>query len=77
MIVDKDGKDDRKFVTDHIVSEGYGRRIRILTLDKEYASVDLRRGMGRKGIHVNMQTKRGDYTGKRGQSSNFTQESTR
>ena len=69
--IDKGGKDDRKFVKGHIRSGGYRRRIKVLNLDKGYTSANLRREMRKKGIHINMQTKKGDYTRKRGPKFQF------
>lgn len=43
-----------------------GKRVEELNLDKVYVSIDLRREMRKKGTHVNMQLKRGDYIRKRG-----------
>ncbi|MEN8253181.1 MAG: transposase, partial [Patescibacteria group bacterium] len=43
-----------------------GRRKRILNLDKLYTSADRRRKCRQSGIKVNMETKKGDYTRKRG-----------
>jgi len=70
----KGGKDDREFVKGHVAKGGYRRRIKILNLDKGYTSAELRREMRKKGIHVNMQTKRGDYTRKRGPKFRFLAE---
>ena len=35
-------------------------------MDKVYASLELRREMRKRGCHVNMKMRRGDYTRKRG-----------
>ena len=72
--VDKGGKDDREFVEEHVKNGGHRRRIMVLNLDKGYTSADLRREMRRKGIWVNMQTKKGDYIRKRGPKFRFSEQ---
>jgi transposase len=56
---------DKSFVEKHLKNTS-GRRIEILNLDKIYVSLDLRRTMRRHGTYVNMKTRVGDYTRKRG-----------
>ena len=61
-----DGKThDRSFVDQHFKNTR-GRRIQVLNLDKIYVSLDMRREMRWHGTYVNMKTRRGDYTRKRG-----------
>lgn len=56
---------DGSFLKEHFENTR-GRRIEILNLDKIYVSLDMRREMRRHGTYVNMKTRRGDYTRKRG-----------
>ena len=48
-----------------------GRRIKQLNLDKIYTSAELRRQLRRKGTHVNMEMRKGDYIRKRGPKFRF------
>jgi len=69
--VNKGGVDDRDFVPIHLQNGGYRRRIKSLNLDKGYTSADIRRNLRKRGIHVNMQIKSGDYIRKRGSKLRF------
>ncbi len=69
----KGSQHDGIFVPGHITKTA-GRRKRTLNLDKIYASVELRRSMKRKGTHINMETRRGDYIRKRGPKFRFDAE---
>lgn len=51
-----------------------GRRKRILNLDKIYTSAERRRKCKRSGIKINMETRSGDYTRKRGPKFSFDEE---
>lgn len=64
---------DGTFVPGHIEKTA-GRRKRMLHLDKIYASVELRRMMRQQGTHINMETRRRDYTRKRGPKFRFNKE---
>jgi len=61
----KGNQHDTVFIGEHIKKTS-GRRKRILNLDKGYTGAELRRKMRNKGIKINMETRRGDYTRKRG-----------
>jgi transposase len=61
----KGSKHDLHFVRKHIRNT-YGKRKRIINLDKGYTSIALRREMKQKGIYINMETRRSDYTHKKG-----------
>jgi transposase len=56
---------DTVFVEDHVKNVA-GRRKKVLDLDMLYTSVTFRRAMRKKGIRINMQTRRPDYRHKRG-----------
>lgn len=56
---------DKTFLYEHLKNTK-GKRKRDLNLDKVYVSLELRRSMRRKGCHVNMKMRAGDYTRKRG-----------
>lgn len=64
---------DKSFVDQHIKNTR-NRRKRVLNLDRVYTSAQLRRDMKRKGTYINMQTKHGDYTRKRGPKFQFDKE---
>ena len=64
---------DKSFVNQHIKNTRR-RRKKILNLDKIYTSAELRRKMRNKGTYINMQTRRGDYTRKRGPKFRFYEE---
>jgi transposase len=70
----KGGADDRIFVLPHMQNGAKRRRITELNLDKGYTSCDLRRELRRRGTHVNMQTRKGDYIRKRGPKFQFKKE---
>lgn len=74
VLFGKGGMDDRDFVPQHLKTGGYRRRIKELNLDKGYTSVELRRELRRRGTHVNMQIKKGDYTRKRGPKFQFREQ---
>jgi len=69
----KGSKHDNKFLDKHIKNTA-GRRRKVLNMDKVYVSADFRRKMRNKGIYVNMQTRAGDYTRKRGPKFGFDKE---
>jgi transposase len=64
---------DKDFVWQHYENTK-GKRKRVINFDKIYTSADLRREMRKKGTYINMQTKRGDYTRKRGPKFRFDEE---
>ncbi len=64
---------DSVFVDKHIRNVAR-RRKKILNLDMLYTSLALRREMRRKGIKINMQTRRGDYVHKRGRKFSYDKE---
>ena len=64
---------DKTFLYDHLENTE-GKRKEELNLDKVYVSLDLRRKMRKKGCHVNMKTRTGDYTRKRGPKFRFDEE---
>lgn len=66
----KGSKHDTRFLPNHLINTA-GRRKRILNLDKGYTDVSFRREMRRKGTKINMQTRSGDYTRKRGPRFGF------
>ncbi len=74
MLLGKGGIDDRTFISKHMQNGGYKRKIETLNLDKGYTSMTLRRKMRKRGIHINMQTRRGDYIRKRGPKFRFFKE---
>lgn len=64
---------DNTFVDTHMENT-VGRKKNILNLDKVYVSLEFRREMRRKGTCVNMETRSGDYTRKRGPKFKFDKE---
>lgn len=62
---DKGSKHDLHFVQKHIKNT-CGKRKKISNLDKGYTSIELRRNMRKKKIHINMETRKNDYTRKKG-----------
>lgn len=56
---------DGSFLEEHVKNTN-GRRKYILNLDKIYVSLEMRRKARRSGTYVNMKTRVGDYTCKRG-----------
>jgi transposase len=71
---DKGGADDRDFVPIHLQNGGHRRRIKELNLDKGYTSCDLRRKLRKRGTHVNMQIRKGDYIRKKGPKFGFKED---
>ena len=69
----KGSRHDLKFVEKHRVNLR-GRRIKTLNADKGYTSIELRRNLRRSGIHINMETRVGDYRHKRGPMFKFDEE---
>lgn len=69
----KGSKHDGRFLPKHITNTA-GRRKRILNLDKIYTDLSFRREMRNKGTKVNMETRRRDYTRKRGPKFGFDKE---
>ena len=66
----KGNQHDTVFIEDHIKKTA-GRRKRILNLDKGYTGADFRRKMRNSGTKINMETRNGDYTRKRGPKFKF------
>lgn len=64
---------DGTFLPSHMKKTA-GRRKRMLNLDKIYASLEMRRAMRVAGTQINMETRRGDYTRKRGPKFKFDKE---
>lgn len=64
---------DGSFVDEHIKNTD-GRRKKVLNLDKIYVSLERRRLCRQKGIKINMETRDGDYTRKRGPKFSFDKE---
>ena len=73
VVFGKGSKHDLRFIPKHIENTA-GRRKKVLNLDKGYASKELRRNLRNKGIKVNMETRTGDYTAKRGHKFGFNKE---
>ena len=73
VLFGKGSKHDIRFLPEHIENTA-GRRKKILNLDKGYTSKELRRDLRNKGIKVNMETRSGDYTAKRGPKFGFDKE---
>jgi transposase len=69
----KGSKHDLRFIPKHMRNT-HGRRKKILNLDKGYTSKDLRRQLRNLGTKVNMETRRNDYTAKRGPKFGFNKE---
>jgi transposase len=69
----KGSKHDLHFVDKHITHTA-GKRKKVLSIDKGYTSIDLRRKMRQKGIRVNMETRKGDYIHKKGPKFNLNKE---
>lgn len=61
---------DKDYLYTHLGNTA-GRRISELNLDKIYTSAELRREMKRRGCHVNMKMRDGDYIRKRGPKFRF------
>lgn len=61
---------DLRFIPKHRENT-QGRRKKVMSLDKGYASIELRRNLRNSGTFVNMETRRGDYTAKRGPKFRF------
>ena len=70
VVFGKGSKHDLKFIPKHI-KDTAGIRKKILNLDKGYTSKELRRDLRNKGIKVNMETRKNDYTAKRGPKFRF------
>jgi transposase len=70
VLFGKGSRHDTRFLSNHIEKTAL-RRKRILNLDKGYTSLDFRREMRKKGTKINMQTRTGDYTAKRGPKFRF------
>ena len=70
IVVGKGNVHDLHFVAKHIKNTS-GTRKKVLNLDKGYTSKDLRRNLRNKGIKVNMETRKNDYTAKRGPKFRF------
>lgn len=66
----KGNQHDTVFVEEHLKKTA-GRRKRWLNLDKGYTGVEFRRKMRNKGTKINMETRSGDYTRKRGPKFRF------
>jgi len=64
---------DLRFVSGHLLKTA-GRRKRIMSMDKGYTSINLRRFLRQKGTRVNMETRRGDYRHKRGPCFSFDED---
>ena len=84
LFTDKDGlptdvlfgpgnQHDLTFTPEHVKNVS-GERVLVLNCDKIYTSLDFRREMRSKGTYVNMETRRGDYTRKRGPKCGFDAE---
>lgn len=69
----KGSKHDLRFIPKH-VKNTTGIRKNVLNLDKGYTSKELRRDLRNKGIKVNMETRKNDYTAKRGPKFSFDAE---
>lgn len=69
----KGSQHDTTFMASHIKKTA-GRRKRMLHLDKGYTGVEFRRQMRKKGTKINMETRQGDYTRKRGPKFQFDKE---
>ena len=69
----KGSKHDLRFIPTHLKNTA-GIRKKILNLDKGYTSKELRRNLRSSGIKVNMETRAGDYTAKRGPKFQFNKE---
>jgi len=61
----KGNKHDLKFLDTHLENTS-GTRKKVLSMDKGYTSIDMRRNLRSKGIKVNMETRKGDYIHKKG-----------
>lgn len=61
---------DKDFVWEHYNNTA-NRRKKVISVDKVYVSLDLRREMRNKGTYINMQTRKGDYIRKRGPKFQF------
>lgn len=66
----KGSKHDIRFVAHHL-RKTIGRRKKVLSLDKGYTSLELRRIMRNKGTQINMETRSKDYQRKRGPKFKF------
>ena len=73
VVFGKGSVHDLHFVPKHIENTS-GRRKKILNLDKGYTSKNLRRNLRNNGIKVNMQTRKNDYTAKKGPKFSFDKE---
>ena len=73
IVFDKGNTHDLRFVPKHLKNTA-GTRKNILNLDKGYTSKQLRRDLRNKGIRVNMETRKKDYTAKRGPKFRFDKE---
>jgi len=71
--IDKASKHDGKFVRDHIKNTS-GRRRRLISMDMIYSNLELRRDMRKKGIKINVQTRKDYYTRKIGPKFKFDKE---
>lgn len=63
-------KHDLRFIPNHLQKTA-GTRKETLNLDKGYTSLELRRSLRESGTFINMETRRGDYTAKRGPKFRF------
>lgn len=72
-IIEKATIHDGTFCDQHIKNTR-GRRKKMLHLDKAYTSAKRRRECRQKGIKINMEIKKGDYTRKRGPKFSFDSE---
>jgi len=84
LITDKDGlpadmeinrgnKHDLTFVPKHLENTK-GKRKKVLNLDKGYTSAKLRRNLRCSGTKINMETRKSDYTRKRGPKFKFDED---
>ena len=69
----KGSKHDLKFLDKHIKNT-VGKRKKILSLDKGYTSIEKRRSLRKKGIKVNMETRKNDYLRKKGPKFSLDQQ---
>ncbi len=69
----KGNTDDKNILPQHLKNT-VGRRKKTISLDMKYMSLNLRRGMRRRGIRINMKTRDQDYTRKRGPKFRFDEE---
>ena len=65
VLVDNARRSDPSFLDQHIKNTA-GRRKKVLNLDKIYVSLERRRKYKKKGIYINMKTRKRDYIRKKG-----------